>query len=113
MQDRLLRRDRLVQYSREVNVVSGACRCIQPWPTVPLIADGALDSAAQSLFWGRARWDRLLRGPYDVLGLRRPRRREDVMRLQGSSDRRGWIAVAIVIVILAILAYLVFFTTIL
>jgi hypothetical protein len=35
------------------------------------------------------------------------------MRLQGSSDRRGWIAVAIVIVILAILAYLVFFTTIL
>ena len=35
------------------------------------------------------------------------------MRLQGSSDRGGWIAVAIVIVILAILAYLVFFTTIL
>ena len=35
------------------------------------------------------------------------------MRLQGSSDRRGWLVVAIVIVILAILAYLVFFTTIL
>jgi|SoiMetStandDraft_5_1073268.scaffolds.fasta_scaffold2811773_1 hypothetical protein len=35
------------------------------------------------------------------------------MRLQGSSDRRGWLVIAIVIVILAILAYLVFFTTIL
>ena len=35
------------------------------------------------------------------------------MRLQGSSDRRGWMVIAVVIVILAILAYLVFFTTIL
>ena len=35
------------------------------------------------------------------------------MRLQGSSDRRGWLVIAIVIVVLAILAYLVFFTTIL
>jgi hypothetical protein len=35
------------------------------------------------------------------------------MRLQGSSDRRGWLVIAIVIVILAIIAYLVFFTTIL
>ena len=35
------------------------------------------------------------------------------MRLQGSSDRRGWLVIAIVIVILAILAYLLFFTTIL
>ena len=35
------------------------------------------------------------------------------MRLQGSSDRRGWVVIAIVIVILAILAYLVLFTTIL
>ena len=35
------------------------------------------------------------------------------MRLQGSSDRRGWLVIAVVIVILAILAYLVFFTTIL
>jgi hypothetical protein len=35
------------------------------------------------------------------------------MRLQGSSDRTGWIAVAIVIVILALVAYLVFYTDIL
>ena len=35
------------------------------------------------------------------------------MRLQGSSDRRGWLVIGIVIVVLAILAYLVFFTTIL
>ncbi len=35
------------------------------------------------------------------------------MRLQGSSDRRGWLVIAIVAVIVAILAYLVFFTTIL
>ena len=35
------------------------------------------------------------------------------MRLQGSSDRRGWLVIAVVIVILAILGYLVFFTTIL
>jgi hypothetical protein len=35
------------------------------------------------------------------------------MRLQGSSDRTGWVVIAIVIVILAILAYLVLFTTIL
>ena len=35
------------------------------------------------------------------------------MRLQGSSDRTGWLVIAIVIVVLAILAYLVFFTTIL
>jgi len=35
------------------------------------------------------------------------------MRLQGSSDRTGWVVIAIVIAIVAILAYLVFFTTIL
>ena len=35
------------------------------------------------------------------------------MRLQGSSDRTGWVVIAIVIVIVAILAYLVLFTTIL
>ena len=35
------------------------------------------------------------------------------MRLQGSSDRRGWLVIAFVVVVLAILAYLVFFTTIL
>ena len=35
------------------------------------------------------------------------------MRLQGSSDRRGWLVVAVVLVIVAILAYLVVFTTIL
>jgi hypothetical protein len=35
------------------------------------------------------------------------------MRLQGSSDRRGWLVIAVVIVILAILGYLVFFTNIL
>ena len=34
------------------------------------------------------------------------------MRLQGSSDRRGWLVIAVVIVILAILGYLVFFTNI-
>ena len=35
------------------------------------------------------------------------------MRLQGSSDRRGWLVIAVVLVIAAILAYLVVFTTIL
>ncbi len=35
------------------------------------------------------------------------------MRLQGSSGRRGWLVVAILAVIVAILAYLVFFTTVL
>lgn len=35
------------------------------------------------------------------------------MRLQGRSDRRGWLVIAIVVVIVAILAYLVFFTTVL
>ena len=29
------------------------------------------------------------------------------MRLQGSSDRRGWLAIAVVLVIVAILAYFV------
>ena len=51
--------------------------------------------------------------PYDVLDCGEPGRGEDYMRLQGSSDRRGWLVIAIVIVILAILGYLVFFTTIL
>ena len=35
------------------------------------------------------------------------------MRLQGRSDRRGWLVIAIVVVIVTILAYLVFFTTVL
>ena len=35
------------------------------------------------------------------------------MRLQGSSDRRGWLVVAVVAVIVAVLVYLVFFTTVL
>ncbi len=35
------------------------------------------------------------------------------MRLQGSSDRRGWLVIAIVVLIVVVLAYLVFFTTIL
>ena len=35
------------------------------------------------------------------------------MRLQGSSDRRGWLVVAVVALIVAVLVYLVFFTTVL
>ncbi len=35
------------------------------------------------------------------------------MRLQGSSDRRGWLMVAVVALIVAVLVYLIFFTTVL
>jgi len=34
------------------------------------------------------------------------------MRLQGSSDRRGLLVIAVFVVILAVVAYLYFFTTI-
>ena len=42
-----------------------------------------------------------------VSGFGLPCGREDAMRLQGSSDRRGWLVIAVVLVIVAILAYFV------